>query len=83
MEYFEAENRKDYQLREEVERDLKMMKYNEEMKSLRSKRDRIKQGYKCTRPVESITSGYYARSWIVGNTTYRNIMSPYKGERTA
>ena len=43
MEYFEAENRKDYQLREEVERDLKMMKYNEEMKSLRSKRDRIKQ----------------------------------------
>ena len=43
MEYFEAENRKDYQLREEVERDLKMMKFNEEMKSLRSKRDRIKQ----------------------------------------
>ena len=30
MEYFEAENRKDYQLREEVERDLKMMKFNEE-----------------------------------------------------
>ena len=25
MEYFEAENRKDYQLREEVERDLKML----------------------------------------------------------
>ena len=43
MEYFEAENRKRLPAQKEVERDLKMMKYNKEMKSLRSKRDRIKQ----------------------------------------
>ena len=83
MEYFEAENRKDYQLREEVERDLKMMKFNEEMKSLRSKRDRIKQAIQMHKASRVYNQRLLLKVLNCWKYCISNITSRYKGKRTA